>query len=108
MFFTRERTAEKNRKCILVSEEYLEKLRTLGDAAPFQNQEEGIFFFKYVKPKFAARLMYNVYLYNFEYKRPRNQYKIDRNYLLQQLKRINQFIEDNVELYKYYRTGGLT
>lgn len=57
-----------------------------------------------MKPKFASKLMYNIYLFNLEYRRLRNQFKCEKKYLLKQLKKINKFFDDNVEFSKYYKT----
>lgn len=61
---------KRTEKCILISEKYLEKLKGHTEISPFQNQEEEISFFKCIKPRFAAKLMYKVYLYNLKYKWP--------------------------------------
>lgn len=99
-----EKLIKRTEKCVQVSENYLAKLQELASGETFKNQAEEIQFFKHVKPKFASKLFYNIYLFNLEYKRPRNQHKIEKRYLLKQLKRINEFFEENTEFYKYYKT----
>lgn len=104
VFLQEERFLPRTQRCILITEEYLEKLRDCCLGQKFGSQQEEIHFFKTVKPKFTSKLMYNIYLYNLEYRRPRNQYKLEKKYLLKQLKKINEFFEENNEFYKYYKS----
>lgn len=99
-----EKLIKRTEKCVQVCEEYLVRLEKLVFRNEFKSQEEEIRFFKHIKPKFAAKLFYHIYLFNLDYKRPRNQHKIEKKYLLGQLKKINEFFEENTEFYKYYKT----
>jgi hypothetical protein len=96
---------KRTEKSIMVCEDYLSRLRNVIEKSPFKNTADEIYFFKHIKPKFASLLLYNIYLFNLEYRRAKNQQKIDRKYLEKELKKIHLFIEDNIEFYKYYKTG---
>jgi hypothetical protein len=72
---------------------------------PFANIAEEILFFKQIKPKFTSKLIYNVELLKIEGKRPIGSFKTQQKYLMRQLTKLENFFEDNVDFYQYYRSG---
>jgi hypothetical protein len=104
VYLEEDKFVQRTEKCIKICEDYIDKLRALIVSNGFTSEAEEIDFFKCVKPKFASKLMYNIFLFNLEYRRPRNQSKAERKYLQKELKKINEFFEENTEFYKYYKT----
>ncbi|NQX97534.1 MAG: RteC domain-containing protein [Flavobacteriales bacterium] len=47
----------------------------------FQKEEDEIYFFKNIKPRFVFRLIYHISIYNLETNRPNSSIKIKRKYL---------------------------
>lgn len=62
-------------------------------------------FFKNTKPLFVSRLIYYVNVYNIETNRPNGSIKIKRKYLQIELNKLKNYFDENLEFYRYYRTG---
>lgn len=72
---------------------------------PFSGQEEEIYFFKHIKPKFYARQIYEVQLYKIEDSKPHGTAETLRKYYEAELNFIERFFQQNRFLYEYYRNG---
>jgi hypothetical protein len=83
----------------------IEKLKIFIIKYKFQNQKEEITFFKKIKPQFVSRLLLASFIYNTETKRPNGSGQNVRSFLEDELKKLHAFYENNIEFYKYYRTG---
>ena len=83
----------------------IDSLKVNINSRPFNNVGEEILFFKQIKPKFTAKLIYNVELLKIEGKRPIGSHKTQQRYIEKQLKKLETFFDDNVEFYQYYRSG---
>jgi hypothetical protein len=94
--------AERSIDVILQS---IDSLKSHLISNPFANVAEEILFFKQIKPKFTSRLIYNVELLKIEGKRPIGSFKTQQKYLMRQLTKLENFFEDNVDFYQYYRSG---
>jgi len=70
----------------------------------FKNKEEEIHFFKYLKPTIVAKLVYYNAVYKIETKKP-TEAKAIKKYLKVELKKLKRFFNNNLDFYKYYRTG---
>jgi len=70
----------------------------------FQNEQEEICFFKYIKPRFVAKLIYYNSIYKIETKKPTGT-KAVRKYLNKELKKLKRYFDNNLDFYKYYRTN---
>jgi len=68
----------------------------------FDNQLDEITFFKEIKPKVYGKLIYYTNIFSFETKRPKSSKKIQRKYLILEQKKIQSFVIDNQEFYRYY------
>ncbi|HMH33645.1 MAG TPA: RteC domain-containing protein [Puia sp.] len=79
------------------------RLYTIGNA--FQHQEEEIHFFKKIKPAFCCHLIYYLKIYRFELGCPVGSAKERENYLAKVLAGINDYFENNLSFYEYYRSG---
>lgn len=83
----------------------LEKLKVLFDKEKLKSQELEIHFFKNIKPKFTSKLIYYNLIYKIETKMPHGGDKIVKKYLNNELLRLKIFFDNNLDFYKYYRTG---
>lgn len=71
----------------------------------FKNTKEEIYFFKKAKPRFLAKLIYYNEIYKVETSKPYGGKKVIRKYLYKELNKLKRFFDDNLDFYKYYRTG---
>lgn len=79
------------------------KKRIIGHK--FKNAKEEIYFFKKVKPRFLAKLIYYNEIYKIETSKPYGGKKVIRKYLYKELDKLKRYFDDNLDFYKYYRTG---
>jgi hypothetical protein len=80
-------------------------LKTIILKHKFKNQIEEIKFFKKSKPRFLSRLIYHNAVYNIETHKPHGGEKVLRKYLNNELQKLKQYFDDNLDFYKYYRTN---
>lgn len=92
-------------QCIKVVIDILEKLKTHFIKYKFQSKAEEIEFFKNIKPHFAAKLIYFNETYNIETNKPFGSEKVIRKYYKAELAKLETFFNENLEFYRYYRTG---
>src|SRR5690606_17226230 len=88
-------------------EHILQKTAKLKDyvlKTGFKNQQEEIHFFKNIKPKFIAKLIYYNTVYKIETKKPQGA-KAAKKYLNEELNKLKSYFDNNLEFYKYYRTN---
>ncbi len=71
----------------------------------FKNEAEQILIFKEIKPCFVSLLIYHLNVYNIETNRPNGLVKIKRKYLQSELNKLKNYFDDNLDFYRYYRTG---
>jgi len=69
----------------------------------FNTANEEIHFFKYIKPKFYAQLLYHQYLYGLESRKPLASGGNLKKYAKKKLKLLADFFEEHAELYQYLR-----
>ena len=84
---------------------YIERLKVHFVNYTFRTEDEEIFFFKVIKPKFLSTLIYHNEIYRIERNRPEANPRAVRKYLNQELIKIKDFCRENEEFFKYYRTG---
>jgi len=70
----------------------------------FQDAAEEIHFFKNVKPRLSAHLIYYHTIYNIEMNRPLGSVDAQRKYLYKELKNI-QYFNKRQDFYRYWRSG---
>jgi hypothetical protein len=92
-------------KCIQVVLSSLATLRELTEAYPFESPQQEIYFFRNVKPLFSSKLIYYLELLRIETRRPTGSDKAQLRYLDKELNTLKQFFFDNLDFYRYYRTG---
>lgn len=93
----------KAEKGIKISKQSLIKLRPLIIQNGFKSESLEINFFKNTKPHIYSRLIYYVKLFNIESKRPRGSAKTQRKYLDYQINKLQNYFNDNLEFYQYFR-----
>lgn len=71
----------------------------------FQDAAEEIHFFKNVKPRLCAHLIYYRTIYNIEMNRPLGSIEAQRKYLYKELKDIQYFTNKRLDFYRYWRSG---
>ena len=90
-------------KGIKITKLTLEKLRDLVVDQKFNNISIEIDFFKNIKPQVFSKLIYYVKLFNIESKRPRSSNKSQIKYLNNHIDKLQNYFNDNLEFYHYYR-----
>lgn len=83
----------------------LERLKTFSVKYKFADVNEEIEFFRDIKPRFAGRLLYYNDIYNIEVSKPLGPQKEVRKYYKSELAKLRSFFDENLEFYRYYRTG---
>ncbi|GAA3508518.1 RteC domain-containing protein [Aquimarina addita] len=86
-----------------ITKQILKKTKKLTIENGFKNKKDEMFFFKEIKPKIYSKLIYFVKLYNIESKRPRSSNKSKEKYLNNHIDRLQDYFNDNLEFYHYYR-----
>ncbi|MDP3557685.1 MAG: RteC domain-containing protein [Bacteroidota bacterium] len=89
---------------ILIAKSY-EKLQLFILKYKFKSQSEEIKYFKTLKPKLIARLIYFAKVYHIETKKPQGTDKSKRKYLSNELEKINRYFDNNIDFIRYYRSG---
>ena len=83
----------------------LEKLKTRFIKHTFLNRSDEIDFFRNCKPQLASKLIYYNEIYTITSNRPIDSKKVLRNYYRAELNKLELFFNENLEFYRYYRTG---
>lgn len=83
----------------------LEKLKTKFIAHQFQDKAAEIDFFRNCKPQLASKLIYYNEIYTISSNKPIGSKKAIRNYYKIELDKLEMFFNENLEFYRYYRTG---
>ena len=83
----------------------IEKLKLIFEKEKIKSQEIEIDFFKNIKPKFTSKLIYYNAIYKIETKKPHGGERIIKKYLNNELEKLKRYFDNNLDFYKYYRTG---
>lgn len=83
----------------------LEKLKVIFEKEKYKSQETEIDFFKNIKPKFTSKLIYYNAIYKIETKKPHGGERILKKYLNNELDKLKRYFDNNLDFYRYYRTG---
>ena len=93
---------EKAIEVILVS---IANLKKVILKSIFKSELEEIHFFKEIKPLFTSRLVYYNAVFNIEMKKPNGGNRILKKYYNNELIKLKAFFDNELEFYKYYRSG---
>ncbi|MFV0571480.1 MAG: RteC domain-containing protein [Xanthomarina gelatinilytica] len=88
---------------IKIAKKALLQLRKVVINKELKSREQEITIFKIIKPKIYSRLIYYVKLFSIESKRPRGSSKSQKKYLDYEIKKLQDYFNDNLEFYQYYR-----
>ncbi|WP_100612951.1 RteC domain-containing protein [Confluentibacter lentus] len=93
---------EKAIEVILTSITNLKKLVLKNN---FKSDLEEILFFKELKPQFTSKLIYYNVIFKIEMKKPNGGSRILKKYYNNELIKLKAFFDNELEFYKYYRSG---
>jgi hypothetical protein len=82
----------------------LEKLKTFFIKYKRLNKKEEIEFFRDIKPRFVAKVIYYNEIYTIETNKPFGSQKTMGKYYKAEVNKLNVFFKKNQEFYRYYRT----
>jgi hypothetical protein len=92
-------------KSISITFKYLLTLKRHILENEFESQEDEIYFFKCMKPKFSSKLIYYGKIRKLESYKPLGSKRIQRDYLDHELNKLNIYFSENTEFYNYFRLG---
>jgi hypothetical protein len=96
---------KKCEKAIEISIKAFDSLKKLMLKLSFKSNEEEIIFFKEIKPQFLSKFIYYNAIYKIETRKPYGGDRIVKKYYQNELIKLKRFFDNNLEFYKYYRTG---
>jgi hypothetical protein len=85
----------------------LNKVKTVVSKSSFKTETEEILFFKEIKPQFTSKLIYYNMIYKIEMKKPNGGHRILKKYFNNELIKLKAFFDNELEFYKYYRSGSI-
>jgi len=88
---------------IKLTKELLDKLRVHIRNHQFKDQKEEIYFFKHIKPSICADLIYFKSQLKYQLSKPNTINSLYKNYLKNQLKKLESKKRKNLNFYKYYK-----
>ncbi|MEP5341059.1 MAG: RteC domain-containing protein [Algibacter sp.] len=83
----------------------IKSLKIILSKTKFKIDTEEIKFFKEIKPQFTSKLIYYNTLFKIEMKRPNGGNRIVKKYYNNELVKLKAFFDNELEFYKYYRSG---
>lgn len=88
---------------IKISRKYLQELRIVVRDNNFENKQDEIKFFKEQKPFIYARLKFYAKLYDFLLTKPEGSIQQQREYIDNEIRRLQKHNQRNLDFIKYYR-----
>ena len=82
-----------------------ESLRNVVLKNQFKSQDEEIQFFKEIKPQFTSKIIFYNSILKIEMKKPNGGNRILKKYYNNELIKLKSFFDNELEFYKYYRSG---
>lgn len=88
-----------------ITAEATDRLKGFVTGYRFKDEGEEIEFFKEIKPRICAQLIYRRKICNIQMRRPTDTTDGQRRYLCSELRKINDFNDERVDFVRYYRSG---
>lgn len=82
-----------------------DRLKEFIASYEFKDVADEIHFFKNIKPRLCAHLIYYRTIYNIEMNRPVGSIEVQRTYLNKELEDIQDFINKRLDFFRYWRSG---
>jgi hypothetical protein len=98
---------KKSEKAIELSVKSKDKLKALVQKTNFKSEEEEIQFFKEIKPQFTSKVIYYNSIFNIEMKKPNGGTRVLKKYYNNELVKLKAFFDNELDFYKYYRSGNI-
>lgn len=92
----------KTEKAVKRCKAILHQLQVLVLKNSFKSQAEEIEFFKRIKPNVVSKLIYYIEYFNIQCKRPKGIKKLQIKYLNEQILKLQEYYNLNMEFYHYY------
>lgn len=93
------------KRSVLLASQTMAELKDWVKANTFPDQDEEIHFFKSVKPKFSALLVYHSEILRIETHRPMGKDKTVKKYLSKEIAKLKDYAAHNRDFYRYHLTG---
>ena len=90
-------------KSLMEIDQSLRQLKVLVSTVAFSSIAEEVYFFKEIKPLFAAQFIYYSKILSLEAAKPNAGQYVLKEYYESELKQLKNFVEDYGEFYEYYR-----
>ena len=90
---------------IQLSKQYLHELRLYLRSYSFESKEDEIEFFKYVKPKLSAELIFYTNQLAYLVCKPNSTVSFQKAYIKSKLKKLESQKRKNLQFYRYYKHG---
>ena len=98
---------KKCEKAIEITVKAKNNLKALVQKLNFKSQEEEIHFFKDIKPQFLSKFIYYNAIYKIEAKIPYGGFRVVKKYYSNELLKLKRYFDNNLDFYRYYRTGSV-
>lgn len=95
----------KAEKSITLIDAGLKELRKFVTANPFHSKQDEIDFFKQMKPEIFSKLIYFISIFDIESKRPKGGAKEQTKYFETEIKKFQDYYNENNTFYQYYKRG---
>src|SRR5258705_13522199 len=89
----------KIRDCIQIVIQAVNKLRDYISDHKFENIQDEISFFKYIKPHFYSKYLFYIKIYQIQILRPTGAFEDEMNYILKEMKQLTTYFESNKSFY---------
>tara|TARA_R110002050_G_scaffold192501_1_gene327440 strand:+ start:111 stop:956 length:846 start_codon:yes stop_codon:yes gene_type:complete len=96
---------ERAEEGIRITKKVLEQIRSIFLKTKDISKQDEIYFFKNSKPHVFSKLIYYVKLFSIESKRPRSSNKSQIKYFNNHIDKLQNYFNDNLEFYHYFRRG---
>lgn len=90
-------------KSLMEIDQSIRQLKSLVNSVPFPAIADEVYFFKEIKPLFAAQFIYYSKILSLEAAKPNAGQYVLKEYYESELKQLKNFVEDHGDFYEYFR-----